>query len=161
MQPRAAFDGSEAETNFTALERIAAFVVAEGLSVVGAIFKCLAKRKTQVEPIDERCRWEVLVPTHRGDFLRHKSIGLEIRKTPIGIPEAGGRRRRGPVRLYGFLLLTQGLQHMGNGQVHARRARRVGHQVAVRLQGLIEAAESDAHRSVHRAIIPIGRLGLK
>ena len=84
------------------LQRIAALVVLEGLRIIGAILQRLAERETQVISVRQCSGVRMRSYPHARDLVVGEAIGLEIRKTPVGIAEIRLRHRGLPVCINGF-----------------------------------------------------------
>jgi hypothetical protein len=82
---------------FSALEPVAELIELPGFRVLVADFVRPAERKAKIAAIDGESGRYRFLRAHPSDFLRRKSIRLEIGKAPIGIAEATPQGCRRPI----------------------------------------------------------------
>jgi len=75
---RIGFEQFEAIAAGSALERVAALVVAPGFGELPAILKRLAEREGEVDAVDRRGRGRVLPLAHPRDLVVGEAVELEV-----------------------------------------------------------------------------------
>src|SRR6202030_3138431 len=83
-------------------------------------------------------------------------VGLQIRKTPIGIAKTGARRGRGAIRGDGLLATPERLERVSDRQVQISRLRGTDQELAVNFDGTFVCAKTYVGQRTERAVVTIG-----
>ena len=141
------------------LQRVAAFVVREGVRVVAAVFQRLAEREAEVDAVGQAGGGRCFLRAHPGDLVIEEAICLEVGEAPIRVTETGGHVRGTSVGFDCFLLAAQGFQRVANREVQVRGVRCFGQQVLVDGDRLVVIGQREAGGGVDRAVVPVAGFG--
>src|SRR5258708_29715612 len=104
------FDGLDPEADLRLLERVASLIVPERLGVFGSILERFAEREAEVITILGSSGRRLLFGAHSCDVFQGKSIGLEVRETPVRIAEAPPTRNGRLIGVDRVLFFAERLQ---------------------------------------------------
>ena len=115
-----------------------------------AVLERPAQRECQVHPVDLPCGRRFRRGPHARHLLRREAIGLEVRETPIRVPEIRTTRRRPAVGADGLLPAAERLLRVGDREVQFGILGRSLQQLAVQAHRPLVLAESHAARGIQR-----------